>query len=203
MFPLYDESRRKGRMPVMTIALVVFNVFFFFLSFSDPEFFFKTFAFSFDNLFNGRLYTIFTSMFLHQGLVHLLGNVWFLWVFGENLESRMGSLRFLFFYFLCGTAAVLAYALTEDKSALLIGASGAIAGIMGAYLVLFPGNKIRAVVPLIFFWTTVSISAFVFLMVWFIIQIFSLGLADMVAYSSHIGGFLFGMLAIKSFVKKR
>ncbi|MDD5696749.1 MAG: rhomboid family intramembrane serine protease [Candidatus Pacebacteria bacterium] len=203
MFPLYDENQRRGKIPIMTMVLVVFNVFFFILSFTDPEFFFKTFAFSFDNLFNGRLYTIFTSLFLHRDIVHLLGNVWFLWVFGENLESRMGSLKFLFFYFLCGTAAVLAYALTEDKTSFLIGASGAISGIMGAYLVLFPGNKIRAVVPLVFFWTTVSVSAFVFLIIWFLIQIFSLGLSDMVAYSSHVGGFLFGMLAIKSFVKKR
>ncbi len=190
-------------MPAITIALVVFNVFFFFVSFSDPEFFFRTFAFSFDSLFNGRFYTVFTSMFLHKDLIHLLGNVWFLWVFGENLESRIGSLRFLLFYFLCGTAAVLAYALVEGQGSLLIGASGAIAGIMGAYLVLFPRNKIRAVVPLIFFWTTVSVSAFIFLIVWFLIQILSLGVSDMVAYSSHIGGFLFGMLAIKSFIKKR
>lgn len=187
----------------MTMALVVFNVFFFVASFCDPEFFFKTFAFSFDNLFNGRLYTVFTSMFLHKDLLHLLGNVWFLWVFGDNLEARIGSWKFLLFYFLCGTAAVLAYALTEDQNTLLIGASGAIAGIMGAYLVLFPRNKIRTVVPLIFFWAPVSVSAFVFLFAWFLIQIFSLGVSDMVAYSSHIGGFLFGMLAIKSFSKKR
>lgn len=202
MFPLYDESRRKGRAPLMTIALVLLNVFFFFLSYSDPDFFFNTFAFSFDNLFNGRFYTVFSSMFLHHDLLHLLSNVWFLWVFGENLEKKIGSWRFLVFYFLCGLAAVLTYAFTEDRSALLIGASGAIAGIMGAYLVLFPGNKIKAAVPLIFFWTTISVPVFVFLLIWFFTQVLSLGLSDMVAYSSHIGGFLFGAITM-SIWKKR
>jgi membrane associated rhomboid family serine protease len=126
----------------------------------------------------------------------------FLWVFGRNIESKIGSFKFIVFYLLCGIISVLAYALMEDRGNALIGASGAISGVLGAYLILFPRNKIRAVVPIIVFWTTASIPAFVFIIIWFVIQLLSLGSDDMVAYSSHIGGFIAGMLLIKKFVKR-
>ncbi|MDD3292873.1 MAG: rhomboid family intramembrane serine protease [Candidatus Pacebacteria bacterium] len=201
MFPLYDEKTKKG-IPFVTIALVVFNLYFFFISFSDPDFYFNNYAFSFRDLFNGSLYTILTSMFLHGSILHLLGNMLFLWVFGRNIESKIGSFKFIVFYLLCGIISVLAYALMEDRGNALIGASGAISGVLGAYLILFPRNKIRAVVPIIVFWTTASIPAFVFIIIWFVIQLLSLGSDDMVAYSSHIGGFIAGMLLIKKFVKR-
>jgi membrane associated rhomboid family serine protease len=201
MFPLYDEKTKKG-IPFVTIALVVFNLYFFFISFSDPDFYFNNYAFSFRDLFNGSLYTILTSMFLHGSILHLLGNMLFLWVFGRNIESKFGSFKFIVFYLLCGIISVLAYALMEDRGNALIGASGAISGVLGAYLILFPRNKIRAVVPIIVFWTTASIPAFVFIIIWFVIQLLSLGSDDMVAYSSHIGGFIAGMLLIKKFVKR-
>ncbi len=201
MFPLYDEKTKKG-IPFVTIALVVFNLYFFFISFSDPDFYFNNYAFSFRDLFNGSLYTILTSMFLHGSILHLLGNMLFLWVFGRNIESKIGSFKFIVFYLLCGIISVLAYSLMEDRGNALIGASGAISGVLGAYLILFPRNKIRAVVPIIVFWTTASIPAFVFIIIWFVIQLLSLGSDDMVAYSSHIGGFIAGMLLIKKFVKR-
>jgi len=202
MLPLYDETRKKG-IPFITIALVVFNIYFFYVSFSNPDFYFNNYGFSFNDLFNGRLFTVFTSMFLHGNIIHLFGNMLFLWVFGKNIEAKIGSLKFLIFYFLCGIFAILAYSLMEDRGSLVIGASGAISGVLGAYLILFPKNKIRAIVPIVFFWTIASVPAFVFIIIWFLIQLLSLGTSDMVAYSSHIGGFIAGMLLIKSFAKKR
>jgi membrane associated rhomboid family serine protease len=202
MIPLYDEKTNKG-IPFITIALVVFNIYFFYVSFSNPDFYFNNYAFSFNDLFNGRLFTVFTSMFLHGSIVHLLGNMLFLFVFGKNVEAKIGSFKFLLFYLLCGIFAILAYSLMEDRASLLIGASGAISGVLGAYLILFPRNKIRAIVPIIVFWIVASVPAFLFIIIWFLIQLLSLGTADMVAYSSHIGGFIAGMLLIKSFSKRR
>jgi membrane associated rhomboid family serine protease len=201
MIPLYDE-KRINKFPLVTIVLVILNVYLFFLSLNDINFYFNTFAFSYNNLFNGNLYTVFTSLFLHGNIFHLFGNVLFLWVFGKSIEAKIGSARFLFFYLLCGLFSVLTYALIEDRASYLIGASGAISGVLGAYLMLFPRNKIRAIVPIVVFWTTASIPAFVFIIIWFLVQIFSLGTSDMVAYSSHVGGFISGLIFIKSFVKR-
>jgi len=201
MLPLYDENKRKG-FPFITIILVVFNIYFFFVSFSNPDFYFDNYAFSFKNLFDGNLFTIFSSMFLHGNIIHLLGNMLFLWVFGRNIEIKIGSLKFLIFYFLCGIFSVLTYALIEDKTMSLIGASGAISGVLGAYLILFPRNKIKTIVPIIVFLTTASIPAFVFIIIWFLIQLLSIGSADMIAYSSHIGGFIAGAILIKKFNKR-
>lgn len=201
MLPLYDENKRKG-FPFITIILVVFNIYFFFVSFSNPDFYFDNYAFSFKNLFDGNLFTIFSSMFLHGNIIHLLGNMLFLWVFGRNIEIKIGSFKFLIFYFLCGIFSVLTYALIEDKTMSLIGASGAISGVLGAYLILFPRNKIKTIVPIIVFLTTASIPAFVFIIIWFLIQLLSIGSADMIAYSSHIGGFIAGAILIKKFNKR-
>ena len=201
MLPLYDENKRKG-FPFITIVLVVFNIYFFFVSFSNPDFYFDNYAFSFKNLFDGNLFTIFSSMFLHGNIIHLLGNMLFLWVFGRNIEIKIGSFKFLIFYFLCGIFSVLTYALIEDKTMSLIGASGAISGVLGAYLILFPRNKIKTIVPIIVFLTTASIPAFVFIIIWFLIQLLSIGSADMIAYSSHIGGFIAGAILIKKFNKR-
>lgn len=200
MFPLYDENTKRG-IPFITIALVAFNIYAFFIAFSNPDFYFNNYAFSFNDLYNGKIYTIFTSLFLHGSIIHLLGNMLFLWVFGKNIEAKIGSLKFAIFYFLCGIISVLTYALV-DKAGLLIGASGAISGVLGAYLVLFPRNKIRTIVPIVFFWTIASVPAFLFIIIWFLIQVLSLGSSDMVAYSAHIGGFIAGILLIKKFKKR-
>jgi membrane associated rhomboid family serine protease len=145
-------------------------------------------------------------MFLHFNLLHILGNMLFLWVFGENLESKIGGIRFLIFYLICGVIAALAYAFFGNAANIsVIGASGAISGVLGGYLIMFPGNKIKAIVPLIIIWTIISIPAIIFILVWFLLQFFSLysSQADMVAYSAHIGGFIAGLILIKKFASRR
>jgi len=201
MFPLYDESRVKGKWPIFTILLIIANIVIFFYTFSSLEFCTDFYGFRSSDFLNGKLYTVFTSMFIHADIFHLLGNMWFLWVFGDNLESRMGNFKFLFFYLFCGVFSAIVYALTSIGSITpVIGASGAISGVLGGYLVMFPKNKIKTVVPL-FIWFLASIPAIVFIAIWFILQFISMGSNDMVAYWGHVGGFLAGVLFVKKFKK--
>ena len=201
MFPLYDESRVKGKWPVFTILLIAVNILIFFYTFSTLEFCSDFYGFRGSDFLNGKLYTVFSSMFLHADIFHLLGNMWFLWVFGDNLEARMGNIKFLLFYLTCGVFSALVYALTSiGSNDPVIGASGAISGVLGGYLVMFPKNKIKAVVPLIV-WFLASIPAVVFIAIWFILQFISMGGDDMVAYWGHIGGFLAGVMFVKKFKK--
>ena len=147
--------------------------------------------------------SIFTSMFLHTGWSHLLGNMLFLWIYGRNVEDAMGRRRFLGFYLLCGVVAVLAQSLPDPDSAYpIVGASGAISGVLGAYLMLFPRANILTLVVLPFFFTTLRVSAMLLLPLWFAIQL----LSDFaghggggVAIRAHIGGFLAGMLLVVVF----
>jgi membrane associated rhomboid family serine protease len=148
-----------------------------------------------------------TSMFLHGSWMHLLGNMWFLWIFGNNIEDSMGRPRFIVFYLLCGLAAAFGQIVTNPNSAIpMVGASGAISGVMGAYLVLYPNVRVYAMVPLGFFLTSVALPAWVMLGYWFLIQFVS-GLAtiagDMggVAFWAHVGGFVAGVVLIKLFVR--
>ncbi|MFA5013519.1 MAG: rhomboid family intramembrane serine protease [Candidatus Paceibacterota bacterium] len=206
MIPLYDENRIRGKIPYITIGLVLANVFFFFYTFQNLDTYVSLFGFKPSDIWDGRIYTIFTAMFLHFNLLHILGNMLFLWVFGENLESRLGGIRFLIFYLVCGVIAALSYAFfTSSADIPVIGASGAISGVLGGYLILFPGNKIKSIVPLIIIWTLISIPAVIFIIVWFLLQFFSLysNQADMVAYSAHIGGFIAGLILIKRFASRR
>jgi membrane associated rhomboid family serine protease len=148
-----------------------------------------------------RYATPFTSMFLHGGFMHLAGNMLFLWIFGDNVEDAMGHARYLAFYFLCGIAAVLAQALGDAHSAYpIIGASGAISGVLGAYLLLFPRARVLTLVVLPFFLTTLRLPAMLLLLLWFAVQLVSdvaaWGGAASVAFSAHIGGFLAGMLLV-------
>jgi membrane associated rhomboid family serine protease len=142
-----------------------------------------------------------TSMFLHGGWLHLLGNILYLWIYGDNVEDCMGHGRYLLFYFLCGVAAIAAQALTDPHSAYpVIGASGAISGVLGAYLLLFPRAKVLTLVLLPFFFTTVRLPAMLLLLLWFAVQLVSdlavWGRGAGVAYGAHIGGFLAGMLLV-------
>jgi membrane associated rhomboid family serine protease len=146
-----------------------------------------------------RYETPFTSMFLHGGWMHLLGNMLFLWIYGDNVEDAMGHVRYLLFYFLCGIAAVLAQAFANPQSAYpIIGASGAISGVLGAYLLLFPRTKVLTLVLLPFFFTTLRLPAMLLLLLWFAVQLVSdlavSGGGASVAFRAHIGGFLAGML---------
>jgi len=156
--------------------------------------------------------TLLTSMFLHGGWLHLLGNMLYLWVFGRNVEDLIGSGRFLIFYLLCGVASAIVHVIFNPYSRVpTIGASGAIAGVMGAYLIKFPKARIVTLVTVFLFITTMEVPAAFLLLFWFAIQFFSgfgsLGEADYsgggTAWFAHIGGFLVGMLLIRAFPPRR
>ena len=145
-----------------------------------------------------------TSMFLHGGFLHILGNMWFLYIFGDNIEDRLGHIRYLIFYIFCGVAAGLVHLLTNWNSKIpTIGASGAISGVMGAYLLLYPRARILTLIPIFFFFQFVELPAFIFLGFWFLLQLFSAGLIPRnvggIAFWAHIGGFIAGLLFIKIF----
>lgn len=203
MFPLYDETRqRRHRTPIITVGLIFLNTIIFFFTLSNLDVVITNFGMVPQNILQGKeLQTIFTAMFLHGGFLHLIGNMWFLWIFGDNLESVLGRFRFLIFYLLCGIFSAVGYCfLTFDKTIPTIGASGAIAGVLGGYLVLFPKNQIRTLVPIGFFLTTVGIPAIVFLLIWLFYQFF---LPDPgVATGAHIIGFFAGAFLIKIFQKR-
>jgi membrane associated rhomboid family serine protease len=154
--------------------------------------------------------TIFTSMFLHGGWFHILSNMWVLFIFGDNVEDRMGGGRYLLFYLLSGTAAALLQSFFLSTSRVpMIGASGAIAGVLGAYLLLYPRARIASLVPILFIFTIIDIPAPIFLLFWFVSQLFSgwlsLGGAggSGVAWFAHVGGFVFGILAVFIFARRR
>ncbi|NLC56834.1 MAG: rhomboid family intramembrane serine protease [Armatimonadetes bacterium] len=153
--------------------------------------------------------TLFTALFLHGGWLHLIVNLWYLWIFGDNVEDRMGHARFLAFYLLGGVAASFAHILLNWGSPVpSIGASGSIAAVLGAYLLLFPRARIVTLVPLIFIFA-VQLPAVVVLGAWFVLQLWSglgtlaFGAASGIAYWAHIGGFVFGLLAVPFFVQRR
>jgi len=149
------------------------------------------------------LMPLFTSMFLHGGWLHFLGNMLYLWIFGDNVEDWVGHFRFLFFYLTCGLAAALLHIFTNPQSVLpTVGASGAIAGVLGAYLVLFPGAKVLTLVPILFFFQLIELPALIFLGFWFVMQFFSgalsltAGQVGGTAWWAHIGGFAAGVALI-------
>ena len=150
---------------------------------------------------------VFTSMFLHGGFLHFGGNMLYLWIFGDNVEDRMGHGRFLVFYLLCGVAAALAQTITSPDSVIpMVGASGAIAGVMGAYFVLYPRSRIVTLIPIIFFFQVVEIPAIFFLGIWFLMQFVS-GVGTVVtatagepaggiAFWAHVAGFVAGISSV-------
>jgi membrane associated rhomboid family serine protease len=146
----------------------------------------------------------FTSIFLHGGWLHLLGNMLYLWIYGDNVEDCMGHLRFFWFFLLCGVVAVLAQSLPNPDSAYpIIGASGAISGVLGAYLMLYPRAKVLTLVLLPFFFTTLRLPAVLLLLLWFAVQLVSdfavQGGGAGVAFRAHIGGFLAGIVLVAAF----
>jgi membrane associated rhomboid family serine protease len=206
MIPLRDSTPSHST-PVVTVLLIAVNcaVFFHQISldaFSRNEFIY-TYAMTPDRF---AASTMVTSMFLHGGWLHIIGNMWFLWIYGDNVEDVLGKARYLAFYLACGVAAALTHLVFNAESRVpTVGASGAIAGVMGAYLLKFPGSRIVTLIPIFVFFTTVEIPAFVILLYWFAIQIFSgvgeLGRANVnqggVAWFAHIGGFVAGAVLIK------
>jgi membrane associated rhomboid family serine protease len=152
--------------------------------------------------------TVLTSMFLHGGWLHLIGNMLYLWIFGDNVEDAMGHGRFIVFYLLCGVAAALAQAIPDPQSIVpMVGASGAISGVLGAYLLLYPHARVLVVIPLGFFFHTVRLPAGIVLVLWFGMQFLSNLLASSdasggVAFRAHIGGFVAGMLLVTIFKRR-
>jgi hypothetical protein len=149
-----------------------------------------------------QLLSLFTFMFLHGGFMHLIGNMWSLYIFGDNVEDRLGSARYIVFYLLCGLASGMTHLLFNLHSNIpTIGASGAIAGVMGAYFILYPGSRILTLIPIIIIPWFVEIPAFFFLGIWFLLQFLnaagSSGQAGGIAWWAHIGGFIFGIVFLK------
>lgn len=137
--------------------------------------------------------TIFTAMFLHGGFLHVLGNMWFLWLFGDNVEDRIGRVRYVAFYLLTGIVAALAQSLMMPGSRIpMIGASGAVAGVLGGYVVLFPRARVRTLVMIPLLWPVLELPAYVFLGLWFVGQFF-IGQGSGIAWMAHVGGFLGGL----------
>ena len=206
MIPL-RSSQRTYSTPIVTIALISINLAVFLYEISLPEdqlnAFIRQYAIV-PEFF--RTSMLFTSMFLHGGWMHVLGNMWFLWIFGKGIEDLLGSVRFLIFYIACGIAAGVIHTFVNYYSPVpTLGASGAIAGVMGAYLVKFPRTPIITLILFFVFFTTVDVPAAFLLIYWFLIQFFSgfgsVGESQVsrgdVAWFAHIGGFLAGMALIK------
>ena len=203
MIPL-RSSERHYTPAVVTLLIILANVLVFLYELSlgsgwRLNYFIATHAIVPDQL---RVSSLFTSMFIHGGFLHILGNMWFLWIFGRGIEDILGHTKYVIFYLLCGLAAGIVHVLVNSSSTVpTVGASGAIAGVMGAYLIKFPRAHIVTLVPIIIFITTIDIPAAFLLLYWFAIQFFS-GVGSVgysqassgdVAWFAHIGGFLTGM----------
>jgi len=228
MFPLRDDQPSRTR-PVITFALIGFNalVFAYQLGLDEhgvldllarcaliPERLAWALQAGNAAAFAEAATTLVTSQFLHGGLLHLILNLWALWIFGDNVEDRLGPLRYLVFYVACGVAAGVVQALSYPHSEIpTVGASGAIAGVMGAYIVLYPRARVLTVVPILFWPIFLNLPAVVFLGLWFAIQLFS-GASQLagaasgaasggVAWWAHVGGFLAGLALLPLLVKRR
>lgn len=205
--PLRDENP-TSRFPVVTVALIALNTAVFLFCAASPHglegaaalygavpsdvVHFRSLA---EPAAVPPLLTLLTSMFLHGSLFHLLGNMLYLWIFGNNVEDRLGRFLFLLFYLACGLAAGLAQVAIESGSRVpMIGASGAIAGVLGAYAVVFPRAQVKTFVFLIVYIDVVAVPAAVILGLWFLLQILNVGMGGGVAWFAHIGGFLAGIL---------
>ncbi len=212
MIPLGDASRRPISFPVITLAIIAANALVFLLELTGGDAFINQWSLVPAHIMAGRDWiTILTSMFMHAGWVHILGNMLFLWVFGPEIEDVMGPLPYLAFYLLGGLAATAAQVAIDPASTIPnLGASGAIAGVMGAFIVTYPRDKIRTVVFIGWFIRATFLPAIVLIGLWFLIQLFSEvgALAEAqggggVAYMAHVGGFVFGMLAARLFESRR
>jgi membrane associated rhomboid family serine protease len=204
MFPLGDDNSGRRAMPVVTVALIALNVLVFFLELNGGDRFIREWAFipaRFSANPSGDAHTVISSMFMHGGWLHLGGNMLYLWIFGDNIEDAFGPFKFLIFYLVCGIAATFAqYGFTPNSNIPNVGASGAIAGVLGAYLLLFPRARVRVLV----YNQIVALPALVVLGMWIALQVFSgVGsIADTaqteetggVAYMAHVGGFAAGFL---------
>jgi membrane associated rhomboid family serine protease len=200
MFPIGDDDTSRITIPLVTYALVILNVIFFIIELSGGESFIGKWAFVPSRFLAnplGNFLTLFTSMFMHAGWVHLGGNMLYLWIFGDNVEDRFGHIKFTIFYLLCGLAATFAQlAFNIGSNVPNLGASGAIAGVLGAYILLFPKGKVRVLQSQ----QVIQVPALIVIGIWIVMQFFSgigsianTGQTGGVAYIAHIGGFLAGL----------
>ena len=201
MIPIGDDNSARRITPFVTYVLILINVAVFFLELSGGNAFIEKWAFVPSRFLadpSGQFPTIFTSMFMHAGWMHLLGNMLYLWIFGDNVEDRFGHGKFALFYFLCGIAAIFAQlAINPDSNIPNVGASGAISGVLGSYLVLYPKGKIRILVGQ----GVMHAPALLVIGLWIVLQLFSgfgslqtTGEQGGVAYMAHIGGFVAGLV---------
>lgn len=223
MIPLHDDNPTSAT-PIMTMVFIAACTVAFLYQVSLPEPLGEAFVFSYGAI-PAALFghpaamkvlppeaagipaylTILTSMFLHAGWMHLIGNMLYLWIFGDNVEDVMGHVRFVIFYVVCGTIAALAHAVTEPSSAVpMVGASGAISGVLGAYLLLFPHAQVYVIIPMGVFSRAMYVPAGFVLGLWFLMQLLSGGMSlgregGGVAFFAHVGGFLAGMALIGVF----
>ena len=215
MIPLHDDNPTQST-PILTIALITICVLVYFFQAAlgprggetiiyslgvIPAVLLDKVELSRDLVLVPAELTIFTSMFLHGGFLHLAGNMLYLWIFGNNIEDVLGKIRFLIFYFLCGIVAAFGQIMQDPDSTIpMVGASGAISGVLGAYLLLFPHARVLVLVPMGFFMQMMKIPAGLVLGLWFVLQLVSSALTSSagggVAWFAHIGGFIAGMLLI-------
>ena len=201
MFPIDDDNSSRRNVPLVTYALIALNILFFFVEMTGGDAFIMKWAFVPSRFLAnplGDFPTLFTSMFMHAGWLHLGGNMLYLWIFGDNVEDRFGHAKFIIFYLLCGlgaTFAQLAFSLGSNIPNL--GASGAIAGVLGAYILMFPQGSVRVLQGQ----RVIQVPALIAIGFWIVLQFFS-GIGSIantvqtggVAYMAHIGGFLAGFV---------
>ena len=207
MIPLSDASRRPRRFAVITTAIILVNAFVFLLELAGGEAFVTRWSVIPADIVAGRHWiTILTAMFMHAGWMHIGGNMVFLWAFGPEVEDAMGRLRYMAFYLLCGVAAFLAQiAVMHNSTVPNLGASGAIAGVMGAFLITYPRDQIRTLFLFGWFVNITLIPAALLIGVWFLSQLFSQvgAVANVqtggVAYMAHVAGFIFGAITGRFF----
>ncbi len=211
MIPIGDDDSARRTTPVVTFGIIGLNILVFLIELTQGDPFIEKWAFVPTRFLanpGAEFVTIFTSMFMHAGWVHLGGNMLFLWIFGDNVEDRFGRIQYLIFYLLCGIAATFAQlAFSKGSSVPNLGASGAIAGVLGSYLAMFPNQHVRVLVGQ----AVMQVSALVMIGGWIVLQLFS-GIASItsattatggVAYLAHIGGFLAGLILTYVFMGSR
>jgi membrane associated rhomboid family serine protease len=211
MIPLGDADRRPLRLPLITALIIGANVLVFLLELAGGDAFVNQWSLVPADIVAGRNWiTILTSMFMHAGWIHIIGNMLFFWVFGPEIEDVMGPVRYLIFYLLGGLVATVAQVAIDPASTVpSLGASGAIAAVMGAFLITYPRDRIRTVLLLGWFSQVTFIPAIVLVGLWFLTQVFSeVGALVQtqtggVAYMAHIGGFAFGAIAARLFESRR
>ena len=217
MIPLKDNVPTRT-LPIIAVSLIVVNILIFLwqrfvLQGSASELVYKYYGFVPHeltisvtkqwNLVPYNIMTIFTSTFLHGGFLHLAGNMLYLWIFGNNVEDALGHVKFVFFYLVSGLVAAGFQLFYDPTSNIpMIGASGAISGVLGAYLVLYPYARVKTLLIIIIFIKVVELPAILLLTIWFFMQVLYSTSVDGVAWYAHIGGFIFGLLTVKFFVRK-